>query len=92
MTNKDVVNKFLKGQRTSSTKNLSSDGMFLYSYNTAIASVMNGKVIITDYMGPHMISMTTSQHVSLLKRECAKNGVKHTIVEPRTPSMNIWVP
>lgn len=92
MTNKDVVARFLKGLKTSSTKNLSSDGMFLYSYNTAIASIMNGRVIITDYMREHMISMTTSQHVGLLKRECAKNGVKHTIVEPRTPSTHIWVP
>ena len=92
MTNKDVIAKFLKGLRTKRTKNLSSDGNFLYSYSTAIASVMNSKVIITDYIGKNMISMTTSQHVSLLKRECAKNGVKHTIIEPQTPSTHIWVP
>lgn len=82
MNNKDVVNQFIKGQSTSTKKNLSSDGKFLYSYSLKIASFVAGKIIITDYMGKNMVSMTTSQHVSLIKRECAKNGVKYTIVEP----------
>ena len=82
MNNKDVVTKFLKGQSTSRKKNLSSDGEFLYSYSLKIASFVAGKIIITDYMGKNMVSMTTSQHVSLIKRQCAISGVKYTIVEP----------
>ena len=82
MNNKDVVNQFIKGKITSRKKNLSSDGKFLYSYNLPIASFVAGKIIITDYMRENMVSMTTSQHVSLIKRECAKNGVKYTIVQP----------
>tara|TARA_Y100000004_G_scaffold91485_1_gene102504 strand:+ start:2107 stop:2457 length:351 start_codon:yes stop_codon:yes gene_type:complete len=81
-TNKEVINSFLNEKRTSKMKNLWTDGSFLYSYHTAIASIINKSVVITDYTAPFNISQTTSQHVNLVKRACAAQNIKHVVVKP----------
>tara|TARA_R110002074_G_scaffold40144_2_gene107485 strand:- start:1356 stop:1703 length:348 start_codon:yes stop_codon:yes gene_type:complete len=81
-TNKEIISLFISEKRTSNTKNLWSDGMFLYSYSLCIASIMFKKIIITDYTAPFNVSQTTSKHVSLLKRECANQNIEHAIIEP----------
>ena len=83
MTNKEIIEAFINGQRTSNLKNLRSDGSFLYSYDLKIASVFNKNVIITDYTKPNFKSQTTSRHVGMIKSACALKGINHTIVEPK---------
>jgi len=83
MTNKEIVQAFINGQRTPNRKSLHSDGTFLYSYNLKIASVFDKNVIITDYTKPHFVSQTTSCHVGLVKSTCAIDNINHTIVEPK---------
>tara|TARA_R100000808_G_C2089563_1_gene110473 strand:- start:463 stop:753 length:291 start_codon:yes stop_codon:yes gene_type:complete len=71
MKNIDVVRAWSRG-RVASTKNLTSDGKNLYSYQLRIGYTRVGTEIrvVLDYTAPagHFRSQTTSQHVNLAKR------------------------
>lgn len=69
-TNEQVINAFLNG-RDSRAGALTTNGQSLYSYNLEIARWYGGKAIVFDYTrtGNAFTSMTTSQHVGLIKRE-----------------------
>jgi hypothetical protein len=65
--NKEVIEEWIAG-RKASAGNLSTDGVFLYSYGLKIGEG-SGKVIL-DYTsgGGSYYSQTTSCHVGLAKR------------------------
>ena len=73
MTKQQVIDKFLFGHFNVKSRNALSvrDGK-LYSYNLCIAEHDGqGNIIVYDYMASGsrgMVSATTSQHVSLIKR------------------------
>ena len=69
-TNEQVITRFLNGL-SGSGNSLHTDGSSLYSYDLEIARWYGGKSIVFDYTatGGAFQSMTTSQHVGLIKRE-----------------------
>jgi len=68
-TNEQVVNSFLYG-RSARAGTLTTNGTTLYSYHLKIAEWTTNGVIVYDYTrtGGDFRSMTTSQHVGLIKR------------------------
>jgi len=75
-TNADVINSFLYG-RNARGLNLSTDGTALYSYRLKIAEWTSNGVIVYDFTatGGDFYSMTTSQHVGLIKREVSPSRI-----------------
>ena len=75
-TNSDVINSFLYG-RNARGLNLSTDGTALYSYSLKIAEWTSNGVIVYDFTatGGDFYSMTTSQHVGLIKREVSPTRI-----------------
>ena len=75
-TNKQVITRFLNGLEASA-KSLNTNGTSLFSYGLEIARWYGGKAIVFDYTstGNAFKSMTTSQHVGLIKREVPVNNV-----------------
>ena len=75
-TNEQVINSFLNG-RPASGLNLSTDGTSLYSYRLEIARHYGGKPMVWDYTatGGAYQSMTTSQHVGLIKRQVKSSSI-----------------
>lgn len=75
-TNKQVIESFLNMEQSNSS-NLSARGSSLFSYNLEIARWVGNRVIVFDYTkgGDYFQSMTTSQHVGLIKREIDLNNV-----------------
>lgn len=75
-TNSDVIKSFLYG-RNARGLNLSTDGTALYSYSLKIAEWTSNGVIVYDFTatGGHFYSMTTSQHVGLIKREVSPSRI-----------------
>jgi len=75
-TNSDVINSFLNG-RDARGLNLFARGSSLYSYNLKIAEWTSSGVIVYDYTatGGDFRSMTTSQHVGLIKREVKSSSI-----------------
>ena len=75
-TNEQVINSFLYG-RSSRGLNLSTNGNALYSYNLKIAEWTSNGVIVYDFTatGGHFYSMTTSQHVGLIKRQVKSSSI-----------------
>jgi hypothetical protein len=75
-TNSDVINSFLNG-RDARGLNLFARGSSLYSYNLKIAEWTSSGVIVYDYTatGGDFRSMTTSQHVGLIKRQVKTSSV-----------------
>lgn len=70
MTNLNIIKLFLSKQKCNNKKNLSTDGVKLYSYNLKIAEWVGNGMVIFDYTAPHSFeSMTTSNHVGLIKRK-----------------------
>ena len=69
-TNSEVINSFLYG-RSAQAGRLHTDGSALFSYSLKIAEWTDNGVIVYDFTstGGHFVSMTTSQHVGLIKRE-----------------------
>lgn len=66
MTNKEVIEAFLRGQRAAnSTGSLSSTIDCLYSYSTCIAEYNKDGIL---YINGTKYSNTSSRHVTLLKR------------------------
>ena len=75
-TNSDTINSFLYG-RSASGLNLSTDGTALYSYSLKIAEWTSSGVIVYDFTatGNAFQSMTTSQHVGLIKRQVKPSSI-----------------
>jgi len=75
-TNSDVIKSFLHG-RDARGLNLFARGSSLYSYNLKIAEWTSSGVIVYDFTatGNAFQSMTTSQHVGLIKREVKPSSV-----------------
>ena len=69
-TNEQVINSFLYG-RSAQAGRLHTNGSALYSYSLKIAEWTDNGVLVYDFTstGGHFVSMTTSQHVGLIKRE-----------------------
>ena len=67
--NEDVVRCWKRGNR-GQNKNLTTDGINLYSYNLKIGYTENGKKIAIDHTagGGSFYSSTTSRHVSYAKK------------------------
>jgi hypothetical protein len=75
-TNSDVINSFLYG-RDARGLNLRTDGAALYSYNLKIAEWTTAGMVVYDFTstGGHFCSMTTSQHVGLIKRQVKPSSI-----------------
>ena len=75
-TNEQVINSFLNG-RDARGLNLFARGSSLYSYNLKIAERTTSGVIVYDFTatGNAFYSMTTSQHVGLIKREVKPSSI-----------------
>jgi hypothetical protein len=75
-TNQEVINAFLN-QRPAKAGRLTTDGHSLYSYALVIGKWFGGKPFVFDYTttGGAFKSMTTSQHVGLIKRALPKDNV-----------------
>lgn len=80
MRNKDIVNAWIHGY-AARTKNFSTDGKFLRSYNLIIGYTNDlGQVFVLDYTSPdNFESQTTSTHVGLAKRAVHESN----IIDPR---------
>ena len=74
--NSDVINSFLYG-RSARGLNLSTNGNTLYSYDLKIAEWTSSGVIVYDFTatGGDFYSMTTSQHVGLIKRQVKSSSI-----------------
>ena len=75
-TNEQVINSFLYG-RSAQAGRLHTNGSALYSYSLKIAEWTDNGVIVYDFTstGGHFVSMTTSQHVGLIKREVQSSRI-----------------
>ena len=75
-TNEQVINSFLCG-RSASGLNLTTNGNTLYSYALKIAEWTSSGVIVYDFTatGGDFYSMTTSQHVGLIKRQVKPSSI-----------------
>ncbi len=75
-TNSDVINSFLYG-RDARGLNLTARGGCLYSYNLKIAEWTTNGVLVYDFTatGDAFQSMTTSQHVGLIKRQVKPSSI-----------------
>ena len=87
MSNKTVVECFRQG-KSSSAKNLRSNGVQLFSYNLKIAEWKDGQIIVYDYTSKsgNFVSVTTQQHIGLLLRAMTTGTHKyidaHLVVDP----------
>ena len=74
--NSDVIHSFLNG-RDARGLNLFARGSSLYSYNLKIAEWTDNGVIVYDFTatGNAFQSMTTSQHVGLIKRQVKSSSI-----------------
>ena len=75
-TNQEVINAFIN-QRPAQAGRLTTDGVNIYSYSLIIGKWYGGKPFVFDYTttGGAFKSMTTSQHVGLIKRALPKDNV-----------------
>ena len=78
MTNRQIINCFINGIYAKNNNLLSSEGV-LYSYDMPIATLRNNKGIINDFSIDYIErmtgfrSVTTRQHIGLLKRIIGDN-------------------
>jgi len=85
MTNKEIIEKYLNSENAKNN-NLRSIDNKLYSYDLLISEIKDNKKIIFDYdintieeiTGYR--SVTTRQHIGLLKR-ASENDVKSVIIK-----------
>lgn len=70
MKNLEVIKAWVRGQ-AARNKNMKTDGRSLYSYNLKIAERKELCLEIYDYTstGGNFVSVTTSQHVNMTKRQ-----------------------
>ena len=75
-TNDQVIKSFLYG-RSSRGLNLTTNGNTLYSYDLKIAEWTTSGVVVYDFTatGGDFYSMTTSQHVGLIKRQVKPSSI-----------------
>ena len=75
-TNEEVINSFLYG-RSARGLNLTTNGNSLYSYALKIAEWTGNGVVVYDFTatGGDFRSMTTSQHVGLIKRQVKSSSI-----------------
>ena len=75
-TNSDVIYSFING-RDARGLNLFARGSSLYSYNLKIAEWTTAGVVVYDFTatGNAFQSMTTSQHVGLIKRQVKSSSI-----------------
>ena len=75
-TNEQVINSFLYG-RSAQAGRLHTNGSALFSYSLKIAEWTDNGVIVYDFTstGGHFVSMTTSQHVGLIKRQVKSSSI-----------------
>ena len=82
-TNEQVIKSFLRNAPARAGR-LHTDGISLFSYNLKIAEWVNaggciqaGALMVYDYTstGNAFVSMTTSQHVGLIKRRVPSSVV-----------------
>ena len=75
-TNEQVINSFIYG-RSARAGNLTTNGSSLYSYNLKIAEWTTAGLVVYDFTatGGDFRSMTTSQHVGLIKREVEPSSI-----------------
>ena len=75
-TNEQVINSFIYG-RSAHAGNLTTNGSSLYSYNLKIAEWTTAGMVVYDFTstGGHFCSMTTSQHVGLIKRQVKPSSI-----------------
>ena len=75
-TNEEVINSFLYG-RSARGLNLTTNGNALYSYSLKIAEWTTSGVVVYDFTatGGDFYSMTTSQHVGLIKRQVKPSSI-----------------
>ena len=75
-TNSDVINSFLYGHNARGLNLFSRDNA-LYSYNLKIAEWTTAGVVVYDFTatGNAFQSMTTSQHVGLIKRQVKSSSI-----------------
>ena len=76
MKNNDVINAWIHGY-AARTKNFSTDGKFLRSYDLIVGYTNDlGQVFVLDYTSPdNFYSQTTSAHVGLAKRAVHESNV-----------------
>ena len=75
-TNEQVINSFIYG-RSAHAGNLTTNGRVLYSYTLKIAEWTTAGMVVYDFTstGGDFRSMTTSQHVGLIKREVKSSSI-----------------
>ena len=75
-TNSDVIHSFING-RDARGLNLFARGSSLYSYALKIAEWTTSGVVVYDFTstGGDFRSMTTSQHVGLIKRQVKSTNI-----------------
>ena len=75
-TNDQVIKSFLYG-RSSRGLNLTTNGNTLYSYDLKIAEWTTSGVVVYHFTatGGDFYSMTTSQHVGLIKRQVKPSSI-----------------
>lgn len=85
MTNEEVLDAWLNYQPGTS-KNLSSRGGHLYSYQIRIGTYTwsNETPIIFNYRHRNRVSRTTSKHVTQAVNRCESRGFTPTILNPNT--------
>ena len=72
MTNKQVVEAWIRGEFAKST-NMESTGGELYSYQMKIGKTMsNGEKQVLNVQSPYFYSQTTSKHVGIAKKYADK--------------------
>lgn len=85
MLNKEVVAEFVGGG-TGWSRNLMTDGRWLWSYNERIAVRMEGGVV--GIVDPKCRSRTTMRHVGLLRSMARLGGL--TVKELRWDEIPDW--
>ena len=78
LDNDAVISSWIRGEQGSShTGNLSTDGERLFSYRLVIGDTLAGEKIALDYTASvgQFQSMTTSQHVGLIKRQVKSSSI-----------------
>jgi len=89
MTNQQVAESFIKGDKPCKSLHMRHDGEFLYSYSTAIARRVGNSILVAAKEG---WSQTTTRHIGLVRGDitvyilytnkeynilCMKNNIKY---------------
>ena len=88
-TNRDVVERFLAGER-GMTRNLSTDGIKLFSYMLPIAirQEIQRRILVTLLVS-HYVSKTTNVHLGLLVKLCNSRGIAVSTAPKEPAATNV---